>query len=92
MRTSKHAQIRMAQRGIDEQDVEEILQTGTRCAAPGGAERCIVTRREIHGLQQYYRSEIRRLDRLKGKAVIASADGMVITVEHMLPGRRIKRS
>lgn len=89
MRVSKHAEVRMAQRGISHLEAGRIIALGMARPAPGGADRYVLTDKELHGALQYHKDQIRQIERLKRKAVVASPDGLVLTVEHVYRGRRM---
>jgi hypothetical protein len=92
MRTSMHAQVRMAQRNITPSEAALILDSGTPFGAPGGASRYVVTRKERSALIEYFRDQIRRLEKAGEKAVVVSRDGAIITVEHLYTGRRLRQT
>lgn len=82
MHTTRHAQVRMQQRGIPETLVDLVLEEGSPTPRPGGARLYQVRTRDIKAMESRLRQLMKRLERLRHKGVIVSADGSVITVCH----------
>lgn len=82
MDNSNHADRRMRQRAIPADEVEFIMEEGTPFHAPGGATLLVVTRKDRRQAIEFYRRQIRRLEKTADKAVVLSGDGLVLTVEH----------
>ena len=87
MTQSQHAEKRGQQRGISGKTVEFILENGTLFAAPRGAQRVMITKKD----QQKIRDEAQRLlklvDRATNKEVVIDRESQdVITVQpHRIP-------
>ena len=85
---SEHSTQRMEQRGFDMEDVAMIMYEGVERRAPGNASIHIIPDREIDARISLIKAtgankkRLRRLMRLRNKAVVLSCDGMIITVEH----------
>ena len=77
---SRHAELRMAQRGVTEEAIETILAHGASTR-----DGVILRRREVGEVIAALRAEIRELERLRDKFVVL-ADDTVITC--YTPGRR----
>jgi hypothetical protein len=78
----------MQQRGFDMEDVAVIISEGIERRAPGNASIHMIPNQEIDarislikttGINQ---QRLRRLMRMRNKAVVLSSDGTIITVEH----------
>lgn len=81
MHFSNHATKRMQQRGIHSAEAEFVFSNGRADRAPGGAERLIIPRKELHQWITYHLDEARRMMRMERVGVVASG-GVVITVQH----------
>ena len=79
MELTAHAEARAQQRGFTEKDLEIIVSLGVPKRKAGGAvEYCLtkaVKQKEVTNLKR----QLQRLERLAGKAVVLSEDGVVIT-------------
>jgi len=81
MHSSCHAQKRMKQRGIRRGEAEFVLDHGRAEQVPGGAERLVILRKELHQWIAFHLDEARRLMRMRKVGVVASG-GVVVTVQH----------
>lgn len=82
MNTSKHAQIRMQQRGIPEQIVKNIITYGSTRKVAGGAIARFISKKDLKGIATLLpRNECIQLDRHKGVYVVMDSNS-VITVGH----------
>jgi len=81
MHYSRHSRKRMQQRGIRKEEVEFLLNNGQAKWAPGGAENIFVPRKELHGLIEYHRNEIKRLERVDNIGLVMAGE-TVVTVKH----------
>ena len=88
MSDSKHAAIRMQQRGISRQKVDLILQHGVRVHVTGGAYQCMVPRGQINDEIFHHRRQIQLLESLKDTSIILDEHGDLITVQHHTRRRR----
>ena len=91
MADSEHSQVRMRQRGISPKNVELIIENGTLVPVAGGADLCRLPRRQIHEEICQLKRQIRQLESLKDVAVVMAANGDLITVEHHIRRRRVRR-
>ena len=81
MHYSRHAQKRMQQRGIHSAEAEFVLNNGRADRVPGGAERLVLSHKELHQWITYHLDEAKRLMRMRKVGVVASGE-VVITVQH----------
>lgn len=65
MHYSCHAQKRMKQRGIRRGQAEFVLDPGRAEQVPGGAERLVILRKELHQWIAFHLDEARRLMRMR---------------------------
>ena len=72
LRISRHAEARMAQRGIREADIELILQLGSE--VEGGL---IVRKEDFRRYERNLRAQIQRASRLVGKRLVLAEDQLV---------------
>jgi hypothetical protein len=90
MADSRHSMIRMQQRGLSRQKVDLILEYAVQVPVAGGAHLCMVPRRQINDEIQRHKRQIRRLESLRGTAVVVSENGDLITVQHHTRRRRAR--
>ncbi len=82
MITSQHARVRMQQRGIPEQIVENIIAYGSTRKVAGGAIARFMSNKDLKGLSRLLpKNECTQLDRHKSVYVVMD-DGHIITVGH----------
>jgi len=82
MQTSRHAQIRMQQRGIPEQIVRNIIAYGSTRRVAGGAIARFMSKKDLKALLQTLpKKECIELDKHKGIYVVMD-NSHVITVGH----------
>ena len=79
MRTSTHAKARMKQRGIATEDINLILEHGDAIPRPGSATEFFIAQDKASALSKGYRKIADALEKVRGKAVLLSADGTIIT-------------
>ena len=79
MNISKHAQIRMKQRGIPAPLLNIIEQYGKISHAPGGAEEIFLGKREAENLRQHLKILIQQIDKASGTKIIVK-DNTIITM------------
>ena len=84
MRFSKHAMIRMQQRGRSDDDIDAIMSFGTQTR-----DGYLLRRRDVDERTRALKKEIERLHRLRGWAVITGDGGAVVT---LYPAHRKKQS
>lgn len=85
-----HARVRMQQRGICAEALEELLELGTASPARGGGEIVVFDKAERVRLGQRTLRPMRGKDRLHRVYAITNAQGTVITVGHRY--RRVARN
>lgn len=71
---TRHADVRMNQRGLRKKDVELVIEYGT----PITDDRIELRRQDVHCAISRLRREIQRLEKLRGKIVVCD-DALVIT-------------
>ncbi len=88
MKISVHAQQRMQQRGINEPDLQMVLQYGTETK-----DGYYLRQRDVEEMERVLRKAISRLHRLSGKYVVVDGD-TVVTSYHptKLKQKRILRN
>ena len=87
MLISKHASVRMRQRGFRMDDLQFILQFGRELDRPGGAKMNYLGAKEIKdiekalkGIERLIKRNLQKLDKIKGSATICSdGEGAVLT-------------
>ncbi len=79
MKMSKHARMRMRQRGFSDFSMEIIRQCGRYEKAVGGAEKIFFGNREYQCAVETLKKTIQLLDRAKGGHIVAK-DGRILTV------------
>jgi len=83
MKYTRHAEIRCKQRGISPEVVDLILAQGKPEKRSGGAwEIRLCGKEKVEWIRQLRRF-IQVIDGSKGKGVLVSGDGEVITVYHL---------
>jgi hypothetical protein len=81
MQTTKHAQIRMRQRGIPEGMLSVVMDYGIPEKAPGDATRYQLNKRGIDQRIHELKNEIQRMEKLKNvRVIIANNSEYIITV------------
>lgn len=82
-----HAKKRGRQRGISEKVVEFILENGTPFAAPRGAQRVMLTKKDQQKIRDEAQRLLKLLDRATNKEVVINRENQdVITVQpHRIP-------
>ena len=88
---TRHAEIRMSQRGIRKTDLGFLLAHGTEI----GRDRIMLTKRDAAREIGALKKRIASFERLSGKVVVVS-EGHLVTAYHQTtpvrgPGRRTKR-
>ena len=79
MQYSKHAKKRTQQRGIPASIVNMVIEYGEPESAPGNAYRYEVSKSVIPRLQKRVKSLLHEIEQLKGKVVVVSKDGIILT-------------
>lgn len=83
---TRHAGIRMSQRGIREADVDFLLAHGTDM----GADRIMLTNRDATKAIQDLKKQIAYIERLRGKVIVV-AEGQLVTAYHQVrPALRLR--
>ena len=84
---TQHAEKRGQQRGIPEKIVGFILENGTRFAAPRGAQRVILTKKDQQKIRDKAQGLLKLLDRATNKEVVIDRESQdIITVQpHCIP-------
>ncbi len=87
MNLSLHAEKRGQQRGIPRKIVEFILEHGTPFAAPRGAQRVMLTKKDQQKIRNDAQQVLKLLDRATNKEVVIERESHdVITVQpHRIP-------
>lgn len=80
MNITKHTKSRQAQRGISSEDVGLILDHGDYRHRPGGAVEYCIDSAEVEQLYSHHKKILDTLCKIRGKAVVMSHDGAVVTV------------
>lgn len=80
---TRHAEVRMGQRGFRQEDIEEVLLHGTRVAPDAYLMQRTDANREIAALK----CRIRRMERLKDLKVVVEGD-RVITCYRSAPANQ----
>ncbi len=81
---TRHAETRMAQRGIRDTDVDFLLAHGTDM----GADRIMLTKRDAAKAIRDLKKRIADIERLTGKVIVV-AEGCLVTAYH--GSRRTRR-
>ena len=79
MKMSKHAQMRMRQRGFSDISMEIIRHCGRSEKVAGGAEKFFFGNREYQRAVETLKKTIQLLDRAKGGHIVEK-DGRILTV------------
>lgn len=79
MHTSNHAKARMRQRGITPEDINVILDYGDAVTRPGSAMEIFIRQDHVNALIKQYRNRLTILEKVRGKAILVSQDGTIIT-------------
>lgn len=82
MNISKHAKIRIQQRGIPLSVVELIIQYGEPKKAQGNAYKYEVNGNMIPKLQSHIKDLLQQVEKLKNKVVVVAEDDAIITAYH----------
>ena len=77
VKTTKHAKIRMQQRGFSDFSLKVIHRFGREEKAPGGATRIILGKREHQQVVGEFKKMIQMLDKAKGGKVISCNDEII---------------
>lgn len=78
---TRHAMMRIAQRGFRDGDVELIMAIGTE--VEGGY---LVRRKDVQEAERHMRRWLKRLPQLAGKRLVVTGDTLV-TAYHAKPGK-----
>ena len=79
MKISKHAEGRMRQRGIQNNNIYIALLHGRPIKQPGGATKYFLGKKECQQEIAARKQEIQLLEKAKGLNVVVSADGVLLT-------------
>lgn len=80
---TKHASVRMQQRGIPPVAVEAAINFGTRNRLPDGHNRFNLDRKALKRSSSYFGQDmIRALKRYDGLYVVVSIEGVVVTTAY----------
>jgi len=77
MKITKHAEIRMQQRGFSDFALTIIYRFGREEKAPGGATRIILGKREHQQVVCEFKKMIQMLDKAKGGKIISFNDEII---------------
>ncbi|HMR34606.1 MAG TPA: hypothetical protein PKA13_13570 [Geminicoccaceae bacterium] len=80
LRLTRHAEVRMRQRGFRKADVDLVLSVATRVAD----DAFFLTDRDVAREIERRKHEIQQLERLRGSKIIIDADSL-ITLYHTTP-------
>ena len=83
---TRHAEIRMSQRGIRNSDLDVLLAHGTEI----GQDKLMLRTRDAEKAIGNLKKEIAKIQRLTGKVMVVSGDTL-ITTYHQSNSRRTKR-
>lgn len=87
---SKHATVRMAQRGINRKTIDFILQYGNRCWAGDGCEEYAISERAVRNLDafEYDKETISKASKVR---LIINPEGSVVTCYFKYKNRSSRR-
>jgi hypothetical protein len=81
MALTRHAAVRMQQRGVSEEVLDLVLQFGREEPRPGGAWEISMRKRDVASMVGRLKNMIHLIEKAQRKtAVVSGADGVVITV------------
>ncbi len=81
---TRHGEIRMAQRGINNMDLALVRAFGTKV----GQDRILLTKRTAAEITQALKKQIAQVEHAKGKLLVLK-DGRLVTAYH--PTKRIRK-
>ena len=84
--TTRHCEIRMAQRGINSSDLDLVFNFGIKV----GQDQIMVTKRIAAEMVQELKKLIDRVEHAKGKSIVVK-DGRIVTVYHQTKPIRKQR-
>ena len=83
MTTSKHAEKRIRQRGINNILINAVLDYGTPIPKPGNATEVIIQKKDLEKMQQELKYQSKLIDKAANIGVLTDSEGTrIITVYH----------
>ena len=83
MEKSLHANVRMGQRAISEDDVELILDMGKPIHERDGRLSYFISKQDVAEEIEALKGRIRRMEKAGNKKVVVSPSGSIVTVIHV---------